>query len=139
VRSAISDFEKYKTYHPAKVVLLPISEVQKADKANKADMIIAYVQLQDAAGAAMKGPGVFRFELYRYQARAADPKGKRMYIWDDINLMNFIDNSEQWRDYLRAYEFKLDYYCPDCERYVLEVTCTSPWGQRYLSSVVLER
>jgi hypothetical protein len=139
VRSAISDFEKYKTYHPAKVVLLPISEVQKAEKANQSDTIVAYVQLQDAADVAMKGPGVFRFELYRYQPMAADPKGKRMHIWDDINLMDFMDNSEQWRDYLRAYEFKLDYYCPDCERYVLEVTCTSPWGQRMIDVLIIDK
>ena len=139
VREAISEFESFKSYHPTKAVFLPLSEIYIAKKPGEPDTIMAYVALQDYKGSSVKAPAVFRFELYKYQARSIDPAGKRLYIWDDMDLMPFYDNNIYWRDYLRAYEFKFEYECHDCKKYVLEVTCTGPTGSRLITSIILDK
>lgn len=139
VRETLSEFESFKAYHPVKAAFLPLSEIYVAKKPGEPDTIMAYVALQDYAGSSVKAPVAFRFELYKYQPRSVDPAGKRLYIWDDMDLMPFYDNNMYWRDYLRAYEFKLEYECPNCKKYVLEVTCTSPTGSRLITSIVLDK
>jgi hypothetical protein len=139
VREAIAEFEKFKAYHPTKAAFLPLSEIYVDEKADGPDTIMVYVALQDYEGSSVKAPAVFRFELYEFQPRSVDPAGKRLYIWDDFDLTAFYDNNIYWRDYLRAYEFKLEYECPDCKKYVLEVTCTSPFGNRLITSITLDK
>jgi hypothetical protein len=139
VRDAIAEFESFRAYHPVKAVFLPLSDVYPAEKPHQPDTIMAYVALQDGAASAIKAPATFRFELYRFKPLSSDPKGKRLHIWQDIELSAFADNNEYWRDYLRAYEFKLEYSCPECIRYVLEVTCLCPSGQRLLATIVLDK
>jgi hypothetical protein len=139
VRDAIAEFESFRDYQPVKAVFLPLSDVYLPEKPYQPDTIMAYVALQDAVGSAVKAPAVFRFELYQFSPRSTDPKGKRLYMWDDISLDAFSENNKYWRDYLRAYEFKLQYDCPDCKRYVLEVTCMCPSGQRLMAAIILDK
>jgi len=135
----ITECETLKAYQPVKAVFLPLSDVRPSDKPTDPDTITAYVALQDSAGSAVKAPAIFRFELYQFRPLSADPKGKRLYIWDNINLNAFTENNRYWRDYLRAYEFKLRYNCPDCKKYVLEATCTCPSGRRLLATITLDK
>jgi len=137
VRDAITEFESFKAYQPVKVAFLPLSDVYPSDKPNQPDIIMAYIALHDIAGSAVKAPAVLRFELYQFSPRSADPKGKRLHIWDDISLNAFTDNNEYWRDYLRAYEFELQYDSREHKKYVLEVTCTCPSGARLLATTTL--
>lgn len=140
VRDAIAEFESFKAYQPLQVVFLPLSEVYISAKPTEPDTIMAYVALQDGAGSAIKAPASFRFELYHFKPRSADPKGRRLHMWEDISLNDFTENNEYWRDYLRAYEFRLQYNCrSECRRYVLEVTCTCPSGARLLATTILDR
>jgi hypothetical protein len=136
---AITECETLNTYQPTKAVFLPLSDVRTSDTDAGPDTIIAYIALQDSAGSTVKAPAVFRFELYQFRPLSADPKGKRLYIWDDINLNAFKDNNSFWRDYLRAYEFKFLYNCPDCRKYVLEATCTLPQGRRLPATIILDK
>ena len=48
--------------------------------------ITAYVDMLDQFGSRIKAAGIWRFELYEYVPRSAEPKGTRLYIWPDINL-----------------------------------------------------
>ena len=139
VSDTITECEILNTYQPVKAVFMPLSEVRSSDNNSDPDTITAYISLNDSAGSAIKAPAVFRFELYQFRPLSADPKGKRLYIWDDTNLNSFKDNNRYWRDYLRAYEFKLIYNCPDCTKYVLEVTCMSQSGTRLLADIILTR
>ncbi len=140
VRGDIAEFESFnKAYQQVKAVFLPLSNVQPSDKTTEPDTITAYIALQDSVGSSIKAPAVFRFELYKFRPRSADPKGKRLYMWEDISLNAFNENNRYWRDYLRAYEFKLRYNCPECKNYVLEVTCMRPSGQRLLATITLDK
>ncbi len=139
VRDAISEFESFKAYQPVMAVFLPLSDVYPSDKPTEPDTITAYVALLDSAASALKAPAVFRFELYEFRPRSTDPKGKRLYMWQDITLNSFTENNKFWKDYLRAYEFRLQYDCPDCTKYVLEVTCMCPSGQRLIATTVLDK
>ena len=67
------------------------------------------VSLLDPFDCQIKSPGVFRFELYEYVQRSAEPKGQRVIIWPDIDLTECSENNNHWRDFLRAYEFNLDF------------------------------
>jgi hypothetical protein len=138
-KEAITEFETLNDYQPVKAVFLPLSDVRSSDKAADPDTITVYIALQDGAGSSVKAPVVFRFELYQFSPLSADPKGKRLYIWEDINLNTFKENNRYWRDYLRAYEFRLLYNCPDCRKYVLEVTCMNPSGTRLLADIILTK
>jgi hypothetical protein len=135
----IIECEYLDPYQPVKAVFLPLSTVLAPDKAADPDTITAYISLKDSAGSSVKAPAVFRFELYQFRPLSTEPKGKRLYIWDDINLNAFNDNNRYWRDYLRAYEFRLLYHCPDCKKYVLEVTCMGPSGTRLLADIILTK
>jgi len=70
--------------------------------------------------------------LYEYAVRSPSPLGKRLEIWPDIDLTDPGKNNDQWRDYLRAYEFNFEVNSRlEFGRvYTIEVTCLSPIGKR---------
>ena len=117
-------------FAPAKVCILPLTELPGSTGSSQAVVLDAYISLLDAFGAQIKAPGVLRFELYQYVRRSAQPKGQRLAIWPDIDLTHPAMNNRYWRDFLRAYEFKLDAPAGLNETYVFEVTCMCPDGRR---------
>jgi len=88
------------------------------------------VSLLDAYSEKIKAPGTFRFELYEYVQRSAEPKGERIAIWPDVDLTRPAENQKYWRDFLRAYEFTLGAQASKEKVYILEVTCLYPSGKR---------
>ena len=100
--------------------------------------IKVYVNLTDSFGCQQKTPGVFRFELYEIVHRAANPKGRRITIWPDINLTDPSENNKFWRDFLRAYEFDLDFEPAAAQGCMLEVTCLCPNGKRLSADFILK-
>ncbi|MFA7486122.1 MAG: hypothetical protein WCZ89_08865, partial [Phycisphaerae bacterium] len=69
------------SYLAAKVNFLPLTEIIGAKTSGESGKITAYVNLTDIAGAAIKSPGTFRFELYEHIKELPDSKGKRLAIW----------------------------------------------------------
>ena len=132
------DVSIYTPYTPAKLDVLPLTELISSSGATRTLQINLYVSLLDSFGSQIKSPGVFRFELYEYVQRSADPKGARLVIWPDIDLTDPAKNNEHWRDFLRAYEFNLDFEADRNQTYVLYVTCLCPSGKRLSSGVVLK-
>lgn len=131
------DISVYSNYAPVKIDILPLTEfVNVADE--DGGEINLYVSFLDSFGAQVKSPGVFRFELYYKVRHAIEPKGKRAVIWPDIDLTGRGENNSYWRDFLRAYEFNLDFRPEEDKSYVLQVTCMCPNGKRLSAEVELK-
>jgi len=120
----------YVSYAPTKVRIMPLTDF--ARRANNQDQpgLRVYVTLLDSFGSQVKTPATFRFELYQYIERSAVPEGRRLAIWPDIDLNDAVQNNSFWRDFLRAYEFNLDFDPVPEQTYVLQVTCMCPLGTR---------
>ena len=125
-----SDISVYARYAPVKVDILPLTEFAIADDDENGSEINVYVSVLDSFGHQGKSPGTFRFELYRKLQRSAEPKGKRIVIWPDIDLTEPVKNNNHWRDFLRAYEFNLDFEPQSNHSYILQVTYLCPNGRR---------
>ncbi len=125
-------------YAPARVDILPLTEFAEQDSGPEQG-IRAYVSLLDASGCQMKAPGKFRFELYQYLPRSAEPKGKRLKIWPDFDLSEPASNNLYWRDFLRAYEFSPSDlpFEPGPSDYILEVTCLTLDARRLTAEYLL--
>ena len=135
----------YTHYVPMKVDIMPLTEFVRATAAEGRTRINAYVSLLDSFGCQMKSPGLFRFELYERVPRSAEPKGKRVVIWPDIDLADAVENNKRWRDFLRTYEFNLDcrqtsldFEPASSQSYILQVTFLCPSGKRLSAEFVLK-
>lgn len=129
----------YEQYQPQKALFLPLTEIKPPKQQFTTETITAFVALQDTGNSAIKAPGIFRFELYQYAPRTAEGRGKRLQLWDDINLTNFPENNNHWRDYLRAYEFELEYEFAADGKFVLEVTFISSESKRLTTEITLAK
>jgi hypothetical protein len=125
-----SDVLVYARYAPVRIDIMPLTELVGPSDPQEDVVLNAYVSLLDIFGSQIKSPGVFRFELYEYVQRSAEPKGKRSVIWPDIDLTNAAKNNEHWRDFLRAYQFNLPCELQSKRDYILQVTCMCPNGRR---------
>lgn len=128
----------YALYAPVKIDIMPLTELVPAGGTQGATINL-YVSLLDAFGSQTKSPAVFRFELYQYVQRSAEPKGKRAVIWADVDLTDPAANNQYWRDFLRAYEFNLPFEQTGGQSYILQVTCLCPNGSRLSSELMLRR
>jgi hypothetical protein len=136
--AADSGFNQLSEYGPMKVDIMPLTEFTSAGNGEKLSKIKAYVSLLDAYDCQIKTPAVFRFELYDIVPRSAEPKGKRIAIWPDINLNDAAKNNEHWRDFLRAYEFNLPFEPESSKSYILQVTSLCPSGKRLSAEFTLK-
>jgi hypothetical protein len=123
-----SGFNYFSAYGPVKVDIMPLTEFTGDDE--KPSKIKVYVSLLDAFDCQIKAPAVFRFELYNRVPRSAEPKGKRIFIWPDIDLNDAVKNDKHWQDFLRVYEFDLDFEPKRDQGYILQITCLCPNGKR---------
>jgi hypothetical protein len=122
----------YASYAAEKIDIIPLTGFVEAEVPEEVSQLKVYVSLLDSFDCQIKSPGVFRFELYQHVQRSAEPKGRRIVIWPEMNLTGAAENNSYWRDFLRAYEFNLDFEPQSSHSYVLEVTCRCPNG-RHLS------
>jgi len=117
-------------YAPVEIAVLPLTELTDAANGQPGAQLNIYISLLDGYREKVKAPGVFRFELYEYVQRSSEPKGQRIAIWPDIDLTDPAQNQRYWRDFLRAYEFRLAAQASKSKTYILEVTCLRPGGKR---------
>jgi len=137
----------YIHYSPVKIDVMPLTEFicvgddEEVSKGSRkaGSQIKVYVALLDAFDCQIKAPGVFRFELYEYIPRSAEPKGRRIIIWPDIDLTDTVKNNNNWRDFLRAYEFNLDFEPASNQNYILQATCLCPNGKRLSAEFCLKQ
>ncbi len=124
-------------YTPAKVDIIPLTEFVTASDALDSSKLKVYVSLLDSFDSQIKSPGVFRFELYEYVQHSAEPKGRRIDM-EDIDLTEPSENNNHWRDFLRAYEFNLDFGPQGNQTCILQVTCLCPSGKRLSADFALK-
>ena len=124
-------------FGPAKIVVMPLTELVSMPETKSKQEIRTYVQLLDDFGSPIKAPGVIRFELYERVARSAEPHGKRLAIWPDFDLTVAGQNNAYWLDFIRAYEFRLDVEPYDGGTTILEATFIPPEGRRLTGQVLL--
>ena len=126
----------YRDYAPAKIHITPLTGIVGDIKGGL--RIDTCVSLLDSFGSQVKSPGVFRFELYESAQRSAEPKGRRVTIWPDIDLTAAADNNRYWQDFLRLYQFNLPLEPQSEQDYVLQVTFLSVSGKRLSDELVLK-
>ncbi|MCD4830989.1 MAG: hypothetical protein K8R02_04160 [Anaerohalosphaeraceae bacterium] len=99
--------------------------------------IVAYIDVLDGFGSRIKTSGIWRFELYDYTPRSAEPKGGRLYLWEDIALTDAEMNNNNWQDFMRSYKFTLEMDTEQAtgKTYILSVTCLTAQGKRLVDSV----
>lgn len=117
-------------FSATQIEILPLTELMGQTDGGQGTQLNVYVSLLDAYREKIKAPGTFRFELYEYVQRSAEPKGQRIAIWPDVDLNSPAENQKYWRDFLRAYEFSLGTEASGSKTYILEVTCLCPSGKR---------
>jgi hypothetical protein len=102
--------------------------------------ITAYVDMLDQFDSRIKAAGVWRFELYEYVPRSAEPRGTRLYIWSDIDLTDAKVNYGYWQDYLRCYKFDLnfDIDLAGDKTYILQAVCFTADGKHLTDSIELK-
>jgi hypothetical protein len=86
----------------------------------------------------LKSPAIFRFELYERVQYSTEPKGQRLKLWPDVDLTNAVDNNEHWRDFLRGYEFNLDFQPTANQSYILQLTCICQADKRLTTEFILK-
>lgn len=128
----------YSQYFPVKIDIIPLTEFIYKDDGQQAEINL-YVSLLDSFGSQLKSPCIFRFELYQRVQRSAEPKGRRVIIWPDIDITDPVVNNKYWRNFLRAYEFNLPFKTESAQDYILEVTCLCPNNKRLTAEFSLIR
>jgi hypothetical protein len=125
-----ADTQDYSGYMPVKIDIMPLTDFILASPARGSSKLRIYVSLLDSFDCQIKSPGVLRFELYEQVLRSPEPKGKRIILWPDIDLTDADKNNQYWKDFLRAYEFNLDFEPKAQQNYILQATFLSPAGRR---------
>jgi len=122
------------SYGPVRVDIVPVTAFRDE---GEPQAIKVYVRAMDRFGSRIKAPIVFRFELYERAVHSTDPKGLRLAVWPDFDLIEAAANNDHWRDFLRAYEFELEYQPVVGRDYVLQTTCLTAGGRRLTAEFVL--
>lgn len=66
---------------------------------------------------------LYRFELYHYLPRSANPRGKRLRLWPEVAPGKAIAENPLWKPHLRAFEIGLLLdNAPSKTAYLLEMT-----------------
>ena len=127
---------------PVRQVQLNRSFTRITAGAGGASEIEACVQLLDQFGDVTKATGQFRFELYRYRAGFADPRGQR-FEGEGVQVVDVRDvqmNQRHWDPITRCYTMRLA-MPPGVEllkRMVLQVTYLAEREYRVQDQLVLE-
>jgi hypothetical protein len=125
-------------YGPARVDIIPLTSFVPAQDSGRNSTINVYVCLLDSFDSQVKAPAVFRFELFEHIQRSADPKGKRIVLWPDLDLTDPTLNNNHWQDFLRAYLFSLPLQKPLAGASILRVTCLCPSGKRLWADFLIK-
>ncbi len=129
---SLSDQAVMEAYFVPDIRFVGLTEiVRDARNMENAELDI-FIDLIDSDGARIKSPGTFRFELYHFVPRSSHPMGKRIEVWTDIDLDESEANAEHWRDFLRAYHFRLPLgFIPrPNDTFVLQATFMTPNARR---------
>lgn len=88
------------------------------------------IEFFDPLNTPLKPAFTVRFELYEFRPLSSNPRGQRVAIWPEQDLLDPVKNDEHWEDFLRGYEFywPLKFVPQPGNKYLFEVSCSV--GQR---------
>ena len=129
----------YRSFAAVDVDIIPITGFVNTDDEYARPGLRVFVRLTDASGNSIKGPAVFRFELYEKVMLSPEPKGKRTGFWPDFDLTDFKTNNAYWRDFLRGYEFNLEFEPKPKQAYIIQAGCRRPDGRRLSTEFSLKQ
>lgn len=120
----------YEDYGATQIRIVGLSDISPDPQLPNQSLLNAYVDLLDAWEHKVKSPGTFRFELYEYTPRSNEPRGRRLFLWADIDIIDPDKNNLYWQDFLRTYKFELemDYPPSKGQNFILEATFITPRG-----------
>jgi hypothetical protein len=137
-----SRLSHFAEYGPAKIDIMPLTEfttTKFTPQGNETSpKIKVYVSILDNFNCQIKTPAVFRFEIYGKVPRSTEPKGRRIFIWQDFDLRDAAKNNNHWRDFLRAYEFILPFEPTPGKTYILQATALCSDGSRLSADFTLK-
>jgi hypothetical protein len=128
---------KYESFGPARIDILPLTNITQAADSRYDSIINVYACLLDTFDSQIKAPAVFRFELFEHVQRSTDPKGRRITLWPDIALTDPALNNNHWQDFLRAYLFALPVQKLSSGEYILHATCITPSEKRFSTDFLI--
>ncbi|MBN1818366.1 MAG: hypothetical protein JW828_13480, partial [Sedimentisphaerales bacterium] len=73
-------------YLPTHIRIMGLTGFKLGEYGTDTAALEVYIDMLDRFDSRIKAPGVFRLELYEYVPRSSNPRGKRIMIWDDIDL-----------------------------------------------------
>lgn len=115
--------------------IAPISFIQPATKTQPAQ-VMAYITPQTRPERDI----LYRFELYHYLPRSANPRGKRVAIWPDFNLGKPEPENPLWDPQTGSYRVCLPVPAPLSENvYLIELTevMENRIGRSYLMRIAV--
>ena len=120
--------------------IIGLTAIKPGSEGKSLTSISAYISLHDRFDSSVKGPGIFRFELYAYVPRTGDNRGRQVFAWPAFDLTEAMANNGYWDDFLRAYEFTLNTNVASevLKTYILQVTCTTQAGKRLTDMFALD-
>ncbi len=126
-------------YFPHSVRMTSLTEFVRPEEQIETPVIKVQVDMLDSFGNRIKSPAIFRFELFSYVPRSAQPKGARIYQWPDVDLTDPRNNQQYWNDFMRCYEFSMAIRqaISSGTNYILELTCTLPDTRRLSHEIKL--
>ncbi len=129
---SLSDQAMMQAYYVQDIRFVGLTEIVADSRNMENAELYIFIDLIDSDGVRIKSPGMFRFELYHFVPRTSQPMGKRIAAWPDIDLEESEVNNEYWRDFLRAYHFKLplDFIPQSTDTFILQATFMTPNGRR---------
>lgn len=127
----------YENYAARQIRLVGLTEIIPDPEHPGHSLLVAYVDLLDAFENKVKSPGTFRFEIYNFVPRSNEPRGKRLFLWADIDLVDAEKNNIYWQDFLRTYKFELemDFLPGDGQQYIVEATFITPRQKRISDTI----
>lgn len=128
----LSDAAIMQAYYVQDIRFVGLTEIVTDSRNMENAELEIFIDLIDSDGIRIKSPGTFRFELYHFIPRTSQPMGKRVAVWPDIDLDDSEINNEYWRDFLRAYQFRLplDFIPQPTDTFILQGTFMTPNDRR---------
>ena len=116
------------------------SRVVRKEAGGEFDGLIVACEVKDRFGDPVKALGAMRFEAYAYARSQPGNKGRRVGFWSSVSIDSLQAIQQHWDSVWRLYRFNLEWrrLVKPKQRFVLEVTLTTPQGEQLSDSQVLE-
>ena len=135
-----ASLESYKLLGPVAIKVHHSSGVMRKAAGGTFDGLVVACEVLDRFDDPIKAVGVMRFEAYDYAPSQPNHKGPRVGFWPEVRIDSLETIQQYWDGVWGLYRFNLNWDQPfrSGQRFVVEATLTSPQGQQFSSSHILQ-